>query len=196
MKSSSSEIQPIIGTSMDKGFYAGRIRIDGNPFALIIPPKAESEHEGIWIPRYKNVPDALSYSDGQANTEAMAKAGSKIAQKALDLGMYIPSVDELEIAYRNLKPTTNKNSCWYRSGINMSAVEPTAPYTPDFPLQTNAELFKEGGVEAFATEAYWTSTQHASDSDYAWFQDFYNGTQDSSSKNFKLRVRFFRRLAI
>lgn len=38
---SNTEITPIIGTSMGGGFYAGRIRIDGQLFALIVAPKAE-----------------------------------------------------------------------------------------------------------------------------------------------------------
>lgn len=196
MKSSMQEINPLLGTLMDGGYYAGRIRIEGQLFALIIPPKAESEHTAIWIPNYKDVPGAKSYNDGLANTQAMADAGSKIAKKAMDLGMYIPSLDELEIAYRNLKPSSRQNYCYARSGINLNAIEPTTPHTPEFPTQTQADLFKEGAEQAFSQEMYWTSTQHASASDYAWCQYFSYGLQDTYSKGLKLRVRFFRRLPI
>jgi hypothetical protein len=196
MQSSTQEILPIIGTEMDGGYYGGRIIVDSKPIALIVPPKAQSEHEGIWIDDYTDVPGALSYSDGLANTQSMAAAGSALAQKALDLRMYIPSLDELEILYRNLKPTTDKNSCWARSGINLSAIQPTQPYTPDFPLQTNAELFKEGGAEAYASEWYWTSTQHASGSDCAWCQHFDYGSQRCYYKVDKFRARFVRRLPL
>jgi len=196
MKTSIQEIPPLFGTLMDGGYYAGRIMIDAQPFALIIPPKAESEHQAVWIPNWKDVPDAKSYSDGLANTQAMAEAGSKIAKKALALGMYIPSLDELEIAYRNLKPSARPNSCYARSGINLNAIEPTPPYTPEFPSQTQAELFRKGAQEAFEPEWYWTSTQHASDSASAWCQDFGIGTQNTGYKTGKFRVRFFRRLPI
>lgn len=196
MKSSIKEINAILGTSMDNGFYAGRIKVDGQPFALILLPKAEGEHQGVWIPRYKDVPGAMSFSDGLANTQAMAEAGSGIAKKAIDLGAYIPAVDELEVIYRNLKPTTRQNSCYMRSGINLNAIEPTAPYTPDFPLQTQAELFQEGGTEAFSDDWYWSSTQYASASGFAWYQHFTSGHQYYTGKDGKLRVRFVRRLPI
>lgn len=185
------------GTPLEQGFYAGRARINSAPFALLIPPKVESDHGGaIWIHRRKDVPGAKSYSDGLSNTQAMGRAGSKIAEMALDLGMYIPSLDELEIAYRNLKPGRTKNSCWSRSGINLSAIDPTAPYTPEFPVQTQSELFQEGGAEAFELDLYMTSTQHASVSAYAWFQSFNLGGQYYGYKSDKLRVRFFRRSKI
>ena len=118
MKSSIQEITAILGTSMDGGLYAGRIFIGDQPFALIVAPKAEGEHdETKWIANYKDVPGALSYFDGMSNTKAMAEAGSQLAKWALDLRIgglddwYLPSQDELEIIYRNLKPTTETNRC-------------------------------------------------------------------------------------
>lgn len=199
-----SGITHILGTSMEGGFYAGRIRLDdGQVYALIVAPKDEGEHKpSIWIPNYQYVPGASAYNDGLANTDAMAEAGSKIALWARGLRIgghddwYLPSQDELEIVYRNLKPGTEENGCYARSGINLSAVTPTRPYTPDFPVQTPAEPFKAGGEQAF--EAYWycTSTQHVSYSDYAWFQNFLNGGQSYDSKDSKLMARAVRRLVI
>ncbi len=178
MKSSVAEIPTIIGTEMDGGFYAGRIIVNGDPFAIILPPKLQRQHDDIeWNDSSKMVEGATSFSDGHANTLAMAKAGSKFAQWALDLNLYIPAQDELEIIYRNLKPTTETNSQYGRSGINVSAIEPTAPYTPSFPAQTLAEAFMEGGIEAFDPVAYWSSTQHAAGSTCAWYQLFDNGNQ-------------------
>lgn len=203
MKPSTKESTPIIGTAMAGGYYAGRILIDGNPFALIVTPKAEGEHKpDIWIPNRKEVPDARSYNDGLANTQAMAEAGSKLAKWALGLEIsgtndwYLPAQDELEIIYRNLKPTTDKNSCYARSGINLSTFDPTRPYTPEFPLQTPAEAFKQGGSEAFTADWYWSSTQYASHSDYAWFQHFLHGSQDFFDTDYELRARAVRRLPI
>lgn len=203
MNSSIEEITPIIGTAMGGGYYAGRILIDGQAYALIVAPKDEGEHkDSIWIGKYKDVPDAKSYNDGQANTAAMAKAGSKLAKWALGLRIggnddwYLPSQDEMEIIYRNLKPTDLGNSCYARSGINLSAITPTRPYTPDFPVQTQAEAFQAGGEQAFDETWYWSSTQHAADSDYAWCQDFYDGHQSYNRKSAELRARAIRRLPI
>ena len=203
MKSSTAENLPIIGDAIAGGFYAGRVRIDGKPFALIVAPKAAGEHKPtLWIPKHKAVPGALSYDDGLANTQAMAEAGSKLAKWALDLhiegadGWYLPAQDELEIMYRNLKPTARDNTGWGRSGINLSAFEPTRPYTPQFPSQTPAEAFQLGGAEAFEEGSYWSSTQHASDSDYAWYQYFGLGYQSSNYTYDELRARAGRRLPL
>ncbi len=203
MKSSTAEITTIIGTAMGDGFYAGRIRIGEQAYALIVAPVAEGEHgDAIWIDNYKDVPGAKSYNDGLSNTIAMADAGSELAQWARDLRIggnddwYLPSQDELEIMYRNLKPTTRENYCYARSGINLSAIDPTRPYTPDFPVQTLAEAFQAGCEQAFDEAAYWSSTQHAADSDYAWYQCFDYGYQDSRDKDYELRARAVRRLPI
>jgi hypothetical protein len=200
MKSSREEI---IGTSMDGGFYAGRVKIGEQVFALIVAPKFDGEHDNIaWIDDYKAVPGAQSYSDGFANTEAMAEAGSNLAKWARGLRIaghddwYLPSQDELEIIYRNLKPTSNENYCHVRSGINLSAVQPTRPYTSDIPAQTNAEAFQSGGEQSFYGSWYWSSTQHAADSDYTWAQLFSIGYQDCYYASSKFRARAVRRLPV
>ena len=203
MKSSPEEITPILGTAMGGGYYAGRILIDGQAYALIVAPKADGEREDVeWIESGKDVPDAKSYHDGLANTRAMAVAGSQLAQWAIDLRVagaddwYLPSQDELEIIYRNLKPGTRPNYCYARSGINLAAVTPTRPYTPEYPAQTCAEAFQAGAAEAFELDWYWSSTQHAADSDFAWDQDFDDGGQTRNNKSAELRARAVRRLAI
>jgi hypothetical protein len=178
-------------------FSAGIINVDGMHYGLILPPKAESEHAPIvWNDSLKMVKGALSYGDGLANTKAMAKAGSQLAQWALDNKMHLPSLDEMEMLYRHFKPGTAKNACYARSGINLSAVPPTYPYTPDSPKQTKLKAFREGGAEAFELAWYQTSTQHAALPDYAWMQNFGNGIQLNNPKSNNYRARAVRRLII
>ena len=203
MKSSIEEIPTIIGTSMGGGFYAGRIRIDEKVFALIVAPKSEGEYgDTEWNDSCKVVVGAMSYNDGLANTNAMIEAGSKLAQWAKELRIgghddwYLPSQDELEILYRNLKPTKETNTGYARSGINLSAVIPTRPYTPNEPAQTLAEAFQNGSSEAFDDDWYWSSTQYASYSVYAWIQYFSYGDQVYDSKGYYYRARAVRRLEI
>lgn len=194
---------PAIGAPFQGGFFAGLINVNGQRHALIVAPKATGEHDDTrWISDYKPVPGAKSYDDGLANTTAMAEAGSELAKwaRGLDIGglsdWYLPSQDELEVCYRNLKPTTRENYCYARSGINLSALPPTRPYTPEHPVQTPAAAFQQGGEEAFADEWYWSSTQHASYSDFAWLQHFYYGHQDYDDSNSQLRARAVRRSPI
>lgn len=191
---------PAIGTPYQGGFFAGLIAVSGQRYALIVAPKATGEHgPAIWIPDYQDVPGAKCYDAGYANTQAMADAGSELAKwaRGLDIGghadWYLPSQDELELCYRNLKPTTRENYCYARSGINLSAVPPSRPYTPEFPVQTSAAEFQKGGAEAFAEEWYWSSTQHASASGYAWGQTFDDGLQDDDFTSNELRARAVRR---
>lgn len=193
---------PAIGTPMPGGFFSGVIMLDGQRRAIIAASKKLGELRGIWQPDYIDVPGAKSCNDGLANTRAMAEAGSPIAKQVLGLEIdglndfYIPAQDELEICYRVFKPTPYENSQYARSGINVSALPPTYPYTPEFPAQTPLEAFQEGGEDAFESDLYWTSTQHAGYSDCAWFQSFINGDQYGTSKHVKLLVRAVRSQSI
>lgn len=191
------------GIPLAGGFYAGRILIGGIDYALIIAPKAERTlARARWSPDYDSVPGAMSFSDGYANTRAMAEAGSKLAKAALAKEIngladwYIPALDEMEILYRNLKPGTEANYCYMRSGINQSAVPPTAPYTPESPAQTDVEAFRVDGPEAIEERAYWSSTQSAGSSRSAWGQNFLSGYQSYWFKDYELPALLVRREAI
>ncbi len=194
---------PAIGAPFEGGFFAGLADIDGARFAIIVAPKFDGEHDDIaWNDSEERVTGAQSYCDGSANTLAMKAAGSALAGWALDLRIggfddwYLPSQDELEICYRAFKPTSDRNYLWARSGINLSAVPPTRPYTAEFPVQTALEAFQRDGAETFDPTWYWTSTQHAGDDDHAWSHDFYYGDQLLTHKANQFRARAVRRVAI
>jgi len=51
-------------------------------------------------------------------------------------------------------------------------------------------------TEAFEREWYWTSTQSADVSDFAWFQGFDDGNQGDWRKDYKSMARAVRRVAI
>jgi hypothetical protein len=95
---------------------------------------------------------------------------------------YIPAKNELEILYRNLKPTTATNST--SSGANANAVPATSNYTSSVPAQTAATVFQSGGSEAFSTaNVYRTSTEISSNTSRADFCNFANGDQVTDSVN-------------
>jgi hypothetical protein len=203
MKQTTADTLPAIGAACGGGFYAGRIMIAGVLHALVVAPKAEGERADVaWLDSEDRVDGADSYCDGMQNTVAMAEAGSELANWARGLTInghtdwYFPSQDELEILYRNLKPTTLENYLYGRAGVNASAVPPTHAYTAATPAQTAASDFADGGAQAFADEWYWSSTQHAAYDDYAWYQDFSTGNQDYDGESAELRARAVRRFAI
>ncbi|WP_372438218.1 hypothetical protein ACCM60_14070 [Pseudomonas chlororaphis subsp. aureofaciens] len=75
--------QPLAG-----GIFVTRYWLNGEERALV---QLDDELSGAWGEYGLDVPGAKSYSDGEANTRAMAEAGSEIAIKALRLGAHIPS---------------------------------------------------------------------------------------------------------
>ncbi len=201
MDTTTSSAPTILAEPFAGGFYAGRINVDGVVYALIVAPKNGGEHDDIaWSKGLKALDGARSFFDGQANTEAMAEAGSKLAKWALGLEIggysdwYLPSRDELELAYRAFKPTDDENYCW--RGDNPSSVPVGYAYSLDSPAKTTAEAFKEGGAEAFTPTWYWSSTQSAGNADCAWMQTFNGGNQGDSHKDDDCRARAVRRVAI
>ncbi|MDN7490543.1 hypothetical protein QZM35_22795 [Burkholderia sp. AU45274] len=196
-----SAVPDAIGTLWEGGYYVGLLTFGGDVYAQVVAPKGEGQlpdtHE--WGKYGKEVAGAASFFDGASNTKAMAESGLVIAERILDLRIagfddwHIPARDQLELAYRNFKPTSEEN--WvYRNGDNPSSVPPGYPYTIHLPGQTEVELFRKGGAEAFNDDWYWSSTQFSALT--AWFQAFADGTQNITLKHVYGRVRAFRSIKI
>ncbi|WP_341795240.1 DUF1566 domain-containing protein [Ectopseudomonas toyotomiensis] len=135
----------------------------------MVSSPASYELAGEWGEYGQKVDGASSLTDSRANTEAMAAAGSDIAQKVLGLDIEgftdwtIPARDVQELQYRHFKPTTDANYAWNRDGENHSSVPTGDLYTEESPVQTSFEAFKAGGQEEFQPRAYWSSTQRSAD---------------------------------
>ena len=191
------------GDPVGGGFYAGQIRQADGLYILVVAPKDGGEHEDtVWNANTKRVDDARSFFDGEANTIAMGRSGSALALWAVGLGInglddwYLPARDELELLYRNLKPTTESNYVW-RAGDNPSSVPAGYPYTETSPAQTAVAAFQAGGAEAFDDESYyWSSTQSESYSYDAWVQSFGNGNQYDYLEDDEFRARAVRRMKV
>lgn len=191
------------GTPFEGGYYAGRIMVDGQAYALVVAPKTQGGEAVslIWKTTHTGTVGTASRNDGWANTQDMIQAGSvNHPAAAFCRGLningyddwYLPSPDELEILYRVFKPTTTNNNSGY--GANPSAIPPTENYTTSNPSQTNVEVFKERGVEAFQASYYWASRQNAAASSYGL--NFSNGAQVTLTKSNGRSVRAVRRVAI
>ncbi|MGV6475397.1 DUF1566 domain-containing protein [Azotobacter vinelandii] len=183
---------PAIGTEYGGGTVTGIVSENGQQYLVITAGKAH-ELRGELGTYGQDVEGAHSYTDGRANTEALAAAGSELAQKvlALEIGGFsdwaIPARDQQELQYRHLKPTARQNYAGYRDGDNPSSVPPGYPYTEDLPAKTDVSAFQDNGAEAFAEEWYWSSTQSSADT--ASSLGFSDGLQLNSDKFLEARVR-------
>ena len=201
-------------------------------YRVIVAPKASGEHAGLAL---KNAHTALptacqTLTEGFTATQAMRDTGTSTVYPAahwarnLNIGgrtdWYIPARDELELCWRNLKPTTTANyvsanrptaaSFSYANngsygdtanthGTNNNSAPVGAAYTASVPGQTAATAFRTGGAEAyeFGSAYYWSSSD--CNATFAWLQYWFSsapGGQSFSGKTNAYRVRAARRSVI
>lgn len=211
---------PNIGDAYGGGYYAGQIVQGGVTYYLIVAPKATGQSTSALQWRTSNTaspPTATqTINNGFAASAAMNSTTYPAARfcETLSIGgftdWYLPSRDELEICYRNLKPTTASNATFLRPvfpygenpdvgspqdtvGINRNSSPIGAAYTSSVPAQTSAAAFKSGGAEAFNEGSYWSSSYAGSTN--AWYQSFTNGGQDYNGMTGVVAVRAVRRVA-
>ena len=204
-------IPAVIGEAWGGGYFAGYIShtADGNPtHALIVAPRATgatgSGYGGTnlaWKTANTTTAGTTSSFDGAANTAAMVTAG--IADhpaanfcKNLSIGgftdWYLPARYELDIAYFNLKPSTDTNSTSW--GTNIYAVpQRNINWTTTYPAQTALTAFNTT-AEAFVASNHWSSSEL--DAGNGWIVRLQGGNQLGGSKTSTSRLRAFRRIAL
>ena len=202
---------PEIGDAFEGGFFAGLISHTANSVpthALIVAPRATgASGTGYTITTNlawqtaNSTTGATSPFDGAANTALMTNSPAADFCTGLSIGgfsdWYLPARYELDIAYYNLKPTTNSNDTSW--GINdYSVPKRTASNTAGDPAQTSVSAFQSTGSEPFVAELHWSSTE-ISNNNARWLS-FSNGDQFvdifSTNKATGRRVRAFRRIAL
>ncbi len=197
-----SKAPTVIGMAYGGGFYAGRIKINGLSYALIVAPKASGQSSFVVKTSNTSTAGTGSSWDGASNTAAMLSAGAAIHPAAqfcvgLSIGGYtdwvLPAKDQLELLYRNFKPDATANNT--SRGLNPYSDPQGGNYTASSPMRTSIDAFKAGGVEAFDVVDYWASTEISAATGNA-YQGFNNGYQGASSKNGIGRVRAVRMVRI
>ena len=220
---------PAIGDSFMGGFYAGIIDTTvgniiaadasqiGRRYALILSPK--SLESATTLDNNANSTAARTRWDGLSATTALAALGSPAATYCTGLsapsdggsGWYLPAMDELELLYRNLKPSTDANVVSSASGtfpptsqnygVNPSSSPTGSAYTSSVPARTPLVAFQGGGGEtlqhASLTQYIWSSTESTSSN--GWRQSMAvasAGTQQVTTKVTLSRVRPVRRLLL
>jgi len=195
---------PVVGSALGGGYFAGQISTAGNgtaDFNLVVGPKSSAQTQLVKFKIVATGGDPTSVIDGPTNSSTMNDATHPAAQfcEGLTIGgfsdWYLPALNELEICYFNLKPTTQTNTT--NKGVNANAVPArTSNYTEGFPVQTSATDFQSGGTEAFS-DNYWTSTQSGTQTAYGL--RFNRGYQFTFFKTYSYttyRARAVRRVAV
>ena len=167
-----------VGQRVPGGVFAGINRIRSNAYAVVVSPKW-SEHFLQWKSSDTFTANAQSINDGFSNSNAMNTHDYSAAQYCLGLTIehcndfYLPSINELELCYRSLKPVSRRNfTCLdsrfskplhRASGTNVCSVPTGNPYTNTNPAMTIATAFTARSAEAFDTYIYyWSSTETSS----------------------------------
>ena len=190
-----------VGQKFEGGYFTGVIRIGTTCYAIIVAPKST---QVIGLP-FKTTNSATentwSVNDGWTNTNSMNGSSHPVAQYCQNMtaggytDWYLPSRDELELCYRNLKPTADDNFVYSDSqylfgnlglanGANPSSIPAGTAYTRTNITRTTVTTFRTGGVEAFDSSFYWTSTEYSVSSTGALIQYFSNGHQSNPIKTF------------
>jgi hypothetical protein len=208
-----------IGQAFGGGFYAGKIVEGGTGYYIIVAPKSSGESSSKQFKTSNTAaPSATqTLNNGPAASASMNSATYPAAQFCEELSIggfsdwYLPARDELELCYRNLKPTTTANTTSNRSkssitypegndlladtqGVNRNSNPTGAAYTSGTPSQTSVTAFITGGTEAFASDIYWSSSEFSDTA--AWFQVFSTGFQNSTNKSISFYVRAVRRVPV
>ena len=204
-------VLPAIGAAYEGGFFAGTISHTANSVAthaLIVAPAATgASGTGYTITtdlqwKYVNTSTSGTTSsfDGAANSANMNTFAHPAAEfcEGLSIGgytdWYLPARYELDIAYENLKPTTDSNNTSW--GINPYSVPArTVNRTAGAPARTSVAAFQSGGAQAFVADSHWSSTEFSATR--AWRLFLSDGTQfNSNDKATGARVRAFRKFAL
>ena len=200
----------VYGQPFGGGYYAGNIIDGGVTYKLIVAPTASGTTGGLFKTSNTAAPAATqTLTNGIAASNAMNSSEYPAAYfcKGLNIAgftdWYLPARDELEVLYRNLRPTGDSNYVDIRAatgfggdglgyGTNANSYPVGAAYTSGSPAQTGIAIFKTNGTEAFVANSYISSTEN--DTLYVWNQNFRYGNQTRGSKVGLGNIRAVRRM--
>lgn len=192
-----------IGQFYGGGYYAGSIKVGANTYELIVAPKAAGEGSFPMTASDMEFSGNTSLNDGWATRANIITAGSyNFTAENIAMGQtintfsdwYLGAKEEMEIIYRNLKPSTVNNVT--TSGTNTSSVPTTSNYTTTNPAQTSVALFRSGGSEQLIEGIYFSATQGPSGPRYWHTKSFVTGADSEALGNTSNNLRLIRRVLV
>lgn len=196
----------VIGQPFGGGYYFGKIKEGTDTYALIVAPKS-TEFFGVFAG--SDVPQASSRLNGLLNTLAYGAQPASVKARQMTTGgyndWYLPAADELELAYRNLKPTAALNTIGSTSanpsgfnGVNPNSVPVGAAYTNGSPAQSPVAAFQDSNAESLSG-AYGSSSAQIDTPSLIAIQNFTGanaGAQSSLAAPTSMKWRAIRRVKL
>ena len=200
-----------IGQQTQSGTFTGFNRINNQIYGIIVAPKWTEVYTQL-----KNNPCKTrftqSLNDGASNTSNMESKDHPSAAYCKNLivngvnDWYLPSINELELCYRYLKPTSSENITYeitchkhnqrFGAGTNPTSVPTGVPYTATTPTQTIVTLFQDANPESFTQHWHWSSTEFWLITDRVLDITFLTGKRCNSVKSHGSMVRAIRRVPV
>ena len=200
-----------IGQKFEGGYFAGVIRVRDCAYLILVAPKS-TECSIHFKTHLECTLVTHLVNNGWLNTKLLNDSEHPAAHYCSNLNVgghtdwYLPSLNELELCYRNLKPLDRSNitcpagsytgNLGLANGTNLDSIPTGAAYTETNPTQTIVTAFWTSGIEAFDTDWYWTSTASSSSTIGSLIQHFSNGYQNWFNKTDVTKVRGVRRVPI